>query len=167
METTSNIYISYQLASSANKTMMDYIKSYIRPKASFKASKPGLELKTPSLVSALAPGTMSSSPQPRNSALEFATSHSLHPSGVFKNNTQEHIDDIKSDIAINWAYNLQNKRMWTSGSVGEGVVLRKAYKAYVSCPAELRFITGGLFDAACELNVKVVLQLLDICPIFL
>lgn len=56
--------------------------------------------------------------------------------------------------------------MWTSGSVGEGVVLRKAYKAYVSCPAELRFTTGGLFDAACELNVKVVLQLLDICPMF-
>lgn len=146
---------------------MDLIKSYIRPKVSSKSSKPGSELQTPSLATALAPGTMSSSPRPRNSAVDSATSHSLHPSGDFRNNTQEHIDDIKSDIAINWAYNLQNKRMWSSGSVGEGVVLRKAYKAFVSCPAELSFSTGGLFDAACELNAKVGLQLLDLCPIFL
>lgn len=34
-------YISYELAYSANKTIMDIIKSYIRPKASSKASKPG------------------------------------------------------------------------------------------------------------------------------
>lgn len=146
---------------------MDIIKSYIRPKASSKACKPGSELKNLSLAPDVAPGTMSSSPRPRNSALDFATSHSLHPSGDFRNNTQEHIDDIKSDIAINWVYNLQNKRMWSSGSVGEGVVLRRAYKAFVSCPAELSFSTGGLFDAACELNAKVGLQLLDVCPIFL
>lgn len=146
---------------------MDIIKSYIRPKASSMAFKPGSELKIPSVAPALASGTVSSSPPPRNSALDYATSRSLHPSGDFRNNTQEHIDDIKSDIAINWVYNLQNKRMWSSGSAGEGVVLRKAFKAFVACPAELRFSTGGLFDAACELNAKVGLQLLDICPIFL
>lgn len=138
---------------------MDIFKSYIRPKASSKASKPGSEPKTPSLAPALAPGTMPLSPRPKSSASDFATSHSLHPSGDFRNNTPEHIDDIKSDIAVNWVYNLQNKRMWSSGSVGEGVVLRKAYGAFVSCPAELRFSTGGLFDAACELNAKVGLEL--------
>lgn len=157
----------YQLANAVNKTIMDIIKSYIRPKASSKACKPGSELKASSLAPALAPETMSSISQPRNSALDFATSHSLHPSGDFRNNTQEHINDIKSDIAINWVYNVQNKRMWSSGSVGEGVVLRRAYKAFVSCPAELSFSTGGLFDAACELNTKVVLQLLDVCLISL
>lgn len=57
--------------------------------------------------------------------------------------------------------------MWSSGSVGEGVVLRKTYKAFVSCPAELSFSTGGLFDAACELNAKVKVRLLDLCPISL
>lgn len=146
---------------------MDIIKSYIRPKASSKASKPGSELKTPSVAPALAQGTISSSPRPRNSGLDFVPSHPLHPSGDFRNNTQDHIDDIKSDIAINWVYNVQNKLMWSSGSVGEGVVLRRAYKAFVSCPAELSLGTGGLFDAACELNAKVGLQLLDVCPIFL
>lgn len=145
---------------------MDIIKSYIRPKASSKAAKPGSELKTLSLAPALTPGTMSLSQRPRNSAFDFAPSHSLHPSGDFRNNTREHIDGIKSDIAINWVYNVQNKRMWSSGSVGEGVVLRRAYKAFVSCPAELSFSPGGLFDAACELNAKVGLLLLDVCPIF-
>lgn len=141
---------------------MDIIKSYIRP----KASTPGSKMTTPSLAPALAPKTIPSSPRRRNQALDFANSHSLHPSGDFRNNTQEHIDDIKSDIAINWVYNLQNKRMWSGGSVGEGVVLRKAYKAFVSCPAELSFSTGGLFGAACELNAKVRPRLLDLGPIF-
>lgn len=145
---------------------MDIIKSYIRPKASSKASTPGSKMTTPSLAPALAPETIPSSPRRRNPALDFASSHSLHPSGDFRNNTQEHIDDIKSDIAINWVYNLQNKRMWNSGSVGEGVVLRKSYKAFVSCPAELSFSTGGLFGAACELNAKVGPRLLGLGPIF-
>lgn len=161
VETASNIYVYfYHLANAVNKTIMDIIKSYIRPKTSSKASKPG---SAPPLV----PETMSSIPQPRNSVLDFTTSHSLHPSGDFRNNTQEQINDIKSDIAINWVYNMQNKRMWSSGSVGEGVVLRRAYKAFASCPAELSFSTGGLFDAACELNAKVGLQLLDVCTILL
>lgn len=91
----------------------------------------------------------------RNSASGVNTPRSLHPAGDFRNNAQEQIDEIKSDIAINWVYNIQNKRMWNGHSIGEGVVLRKAPKAFMSCPAELSMETGGLFDAACELNSRV------------
>lgn len=79
----------------------------------------------------------------------------MHPAGDFRNNAQEQIDEIKSDIAINWVYNLQDKRMWNGHGPGEGVVLRKAPKTFMSCPPELSLETGGLFDAACELDTRV------------
>ena len=120
-----------------------------------------------SLAPDLAPETMPPSPRRGNSALGLATSYSLHPSGDFRNNTQKHTDDIKSDLALNWVYNLQNKRIWSSRSDGEEVAWRKAYKAFGSCPAELSFSTDGLFHATWELNAKLRLRLLDICPISL
>ena len=132
---------------------MNALKSYIRPTGASKPSTttPSIQMAPPSSGASMKAPSIRS----RTSASGFATPRSLHPAGDFRNNAQEQIDEIKSDIAINWVYNLQNKRMWNGHSYGEGVVLRKAPKNFMSCPAELSLETGGLFDAACELNSRV------------
>ena len=63
--------------------------------------------------------------------------------------------DIKCDVMVNWLHARQLENMWSSGSIEEGVVLKKAKDLYSSCPAELSMIRGQLFDAVQHLNVKV------------
>ena len=67
----------------------------------------------------------------------------------------DEVNEIKSVVAMNWVYQLQNEYMWNSGSLGEGVIMRKAARQFIACPPELTTIRGGLFDAAAELNAKV------------
>ena len=67
----------------------------------------------------------------------------------------DEINEIKCNVAMNWVYQLQNEYMWNSGTSGEGVILRKAPKQFLSCPPDLQTVRGGLYDAACELNAKV------------
>lgn len=67
----------------------------------------------------------------------------------------EEVNEIKCVVAMNWVYQLQNEYMWNGGSLGEGVVMRKAARQFIACPPELTTIRGGYFDAAAELNAKV------------
>lgn len=67
----------------------------------------------------------------------------------------EEVNEIKCVVAMNWVYQLQNEYMWNSGSLGEGVVMRKAARQFIACPPELTTVRGSLFDASAELNAKV------------
>ncbi|KAL8918292.1 MAG: hypothetical protein Q9208_007460 [Pyrenodesmia sp. 3 TL-2023] len=82
---------------------------------------------------------------------------SLHPSGDFRNQGMEEVNEIKCVVAMNWVYQLQNEYMWNSGSLGEGVVMRRAARQFIACPPELTTIRGGFFDAAAELNTRLVM----------
>ncbi|KAL8947354.1 MAG: hypothetical protein Q9222_006358 [Ikaeria aurantiellina] len=82
---------------------------------------------------------------------------SLHPSGDFRNSGMEEVNEIKCVVAMNWVYQLQNEYMWNSGSLGEGVIMRKAARQFIACPPELTGVRGGLYDAAAELNSKIVM----------
>ncbi|KAL8763090.1 MAG: hypothetical protein Q9184_001050 [Pyrenodesmia sp. 2 TL-2023] len=139
---------------------MNTFKSYIRPNKS-GAKGP------PPLPSAPMEMTASSSKTPSISGTQgarsgFATPKgsrpaSLHPSGDFRNQGMEEVNEIKCVVAMNWVYQLQNEYMWNSGSLGEGVVMRKAARQFISCPPELTTIRGGFFDAAAELNTRLVM----------
>ncbi len=81
---------------------------------------------------------------------------SVHPDGDFRNNSRQDIDDLKCAVAINWVYHVQNENRWNGNSGAEGVVLRKAPRQFNACPDELRHNAGGVFDAARELNARVI-----------
>ena len=140
---------------------MSFLKSYIRPNASSRpaAPKPDIQITPPAsgTASIRPPG---SSHTQRSSSYSFGVSNagsrtSLHPNGDFRNNGQREIAEIKSNVAINWVYQLQGENMWNNRGPGEGVVLRKAHKEFIACPMELATVSGGLFEAATELNAKV------------
>ncbi|KAL9593918.1 MAG: hypothetical protein Q9219_007314 [cf. Caloplaca sp. 3 TL-2023] len=146
---------------------MNAFRSYIRPnkgggKAAppppppasvpmeMKASSSGpSSLKTPSIQT---PATRSGYGTPNRSRPA-----SLHPSGDFRNSGMEEVNEIKCVVAMNWVYQLQNELMWNSGTLGEGVIMRKAPRQFIACPPELTTIRGGLFDAAAELNSRLVM----------
>ena len=56
---------------------------------------------------------------------------------------------------VNYLHQQQLEHMWSDGTPGEGVILKKSRDQYTSCPAELSQYEGGFFDAARKLNVKV------------
>ena len=137
---------------------MNAFKSYIRPK------------KDPATTPSLNPSSameMKESPSAAPSTVQTPTTRSgygtparsrpgsIHPSGDFRNNPMEEVNEIKCVVAMNWVYQLQNEYMWNGGSLGEGVVMRKAARQFIACPPELTTVRGGLFDAAAELNAKV------------
>lgn len=142
---------------------MNAFRSYIRPNKGgakdaashsaptsmeMKASSGGpSSLQTPSIQT---PATRSGYATPRSSRPT-----SLHPSGDFRNSGMEEVNEIKCVVAMNWVYQLQNEYMWNGGSLGEGVIMRKAARQFIACPPELTTIRGGLFDAAAELNSRV------------
>lgn len=80
---------------------------------------------------------------------------SIYPSGDFRNANLESINEIKSDVMVNWLHQQQLEMMYTAGGRGEGVVLKKFRDSYACCPTELSYERGGLFDAVRKLNVRV------------
>ena len=95
-------------------------------------------------------------PQPSGSSVSTTGSRqSSFPVGDFRTNTQEEINDIKCEIVVNWLHSQQEEKLWTSGRLGEGVVLKKARGKYTSAPADLMEDEGGFFSAIQALNVRV------------
>ncbi len=80
---------------------------------------------------------------------------SIYPSGDFRNAAVDEIADIKADVMVNWLYQQQMERLWTTGDRGEGVLLKKKRAEYTCCPQELQQDYAGLFDAVVKLNVRV------------
>ncbi|KAI4124414.1 MAG: hypothetical protein LQ338_004805 [Usnochroma carphineum] len=143
---------------------MNALKSYVRPnKSGAKAPPPppsapiemGVSSSTPSTTQA--PGIQTAASRSGSATPKTSRPASLHPSGDFRNQGMEEVNEIKCVVAMNWVYQLQNEYMWNSGSLGEGVVMRKAPRQFIACPPELTSVRGGLFDAAAELNAKLVM----------
>lgn len=82
---------------------------------------------------------------------------SLYPTGDFRNAALDEITQIKSDVMVNYLHQQQLEHMWSDGTPGEGVVLKRSRDQYTSCPAELSQYEGGFFDAVRKLNVRVSL----------
>ncbi len=136
---------------------MNTLKSYIRPAK--KADK---------LSPAVAPTYNEKSEPPRTLQTPYSVQSpdysgantprsraSLHPEGDFRNNADEHVNEIKNMVALEWVYQMQQEHTWSSNSYGEGVVIRKSIGKFAAAPIGLEEERGGLFDAARELNARV------------
>ncbi|KAL2353394.1 glycosyl transferase family group 2-domain-containing protein [Cryomyces antarcticus] len=69
----------------------------------------------------------------------------------------EDINEIKSDVMVNWLYQQQMERLWTAGGHDEGVVLKKGRGAYTCCPSDIIDEPVGFFKAVQTLNVRVAM----------
>jgi len=136
---------------------MNTFKSYIRPAK--KANEP-----SPAVAptyneksdSPQTPRTPYSVQSPDYSGVNTPRSRaSLHPEGDFRNNADEHVNEIKHMVALEWVYQMQQEHTWSSNSYGEGVVIRKGVGKFAAAPRGLEEERGGLFDAARELNARV------------
>ena len=58
-------------------------------------------------------------------------------------------------MMCNWLHQQQVERMWTTNSIEEGVMLKKAKADYNCAPEDLSSRPNGVYDAVRKLNVKV------------
>lgn len=63
--------------------------------------------------------------------------------------------DVKCDVMAQWLHSKQEEKIWTSGEIGEGVLVKKAKGSYSYSPAELAHDGSGLYEAVSQLNVRV------------
>lgn len=62
---------------------------------------------------------------------------------------------VKCEVMIQYLHQRQIEKLWTDGSVTEGVVLKRAKNDFVCQPQELSQQVFGFFDETRKLNVKV------------
>ncbi|KAK4539659.1 hypothetical protein LTR36_010485 [Oleoguttula mirabilis] len=79
---------------------------------------------------------------------------SLYPAGDFRNSQADDINEIKSDVMVNWLYQQQMEKLWTAGGHDEGVCLKKGRSTYTCCPADIIEVPYGFYKAVETLNVK-------------
>ena len=135
---------------------MNAIRSYIRPAKKDEVT----HAKAPSYDEKAEPPRTPRTPYSVQSPdfSGFATPRSrtsLHPEGDFRNNADEHVNEIKHMIALEWVSQMQSEHTWSSNGYGEGVVIRKGVGKFAANPVQLESERGGLFDAARVLNARV------------
>lgn len=64
---------------------------------------------------------------------------------------------VKCEVMIQYLRQRQMEKLWTDGSITEGVVLKRAKNDFVCQPPELAQQLFGFFDEIRKLNVKVCL----------
>lgn len=74
-----------------------------------------------------------------------------------KSISPERLRAMRADVMVNWLHSKQEERIWTTGTPGEGIVLKVTKGQYVCCPSELRFDSSSLYDVIAMLNVRVSL----------
>lgn len=135
-------------------SIMNFLKSYVRPHGQGKARAPP----------AATPMEMAASG--KSSHLKIAeNSHpgtrsvsrpiSLYPDGDFRNTDFTGINVIKCAIASEWLHQQQQKMQIYHATLNEGVVLKRAQGDFISCPEFLTASPLGLHEAASSLNAKV------------
>lgn len=135
---------------------MNALKSYIRPAKKEEAAPGPPSAYDEKMGSPRTPRTPYSVQSPDFSG--FATPRSrtsLHPEGDFRNMADEHVNEIKHMIALEWVSQMQSEHTWSSNGYGEGVVIRKSVGKFAANPVQLEAERGGLFDAARQLNARV------------
>ncbi|KJY01756.1 glycosyltransferase family 2 protein [Zymoseptoria brevis] len=127
--------------------------SYIRPdKAKKEEPAPVVDEKP----QAVTPASHSASPSTSgHSSGSWSRPSSIAPGDGFRGS--QDMNDLKCDVMVNWLYQQQMERLWTSGGIDEGVVLKKSKAAYTCCPADITEESNGFFKAVETLNVRVAM----------
>ena len=92
---------------------------------------------------------------PTNGTSSDSRPVSLYPVGELP--IQQDLNDIKCDVMVNWLYQQQMERLWTTGGIDEGVVLKKSRGAYTCCPEDIIEEPFGFFKSIQALNVRVAM----------
>ncbi|KAI9699641.1 MAG: hypothetical protein M1836_002675 [Candelina mexicana] len=142
---------------------MHAFKSYFHPASKIEDEKKSVKSNVEMKASPMGPSTpgLSSKTTPAGTTPTASRSvsrpASIYPTGDFRNSAVDDIADIKADVMVNWLYQQQMERLWTSGERGEGIVLKKKRADYTCCPRELAQDYAGLFDAVLKLNVRAAM----------
>jgi hypothetical protein len=106
-------------------------------------------------------GGGASQPKPNNHSPGASRPASLRhssflPAGDVRNGDAEAINDIRSDIMVNWLYEQQLRNQYISGAQDafEGVVLKKARGTFTCCPPQMAAIPDSLFAVVARMNVR-------------
>jgi hypothetical protein len=78
-----------------------------------------------------------------------------YPNGDFRNSSRETVRDIQSTIMVNWLRQMQMEKLWSVGSPGEGVILKKDRDSYVCCPETLKDHSPLFYNQVVGMNVRV------------
>jgi hypothetical protein len=149
--------------------MASFFKSYLKPKAAAKNQNSSPDAATSAAVDMAQLRTVTSQTGsgfgPHNWAPHqgYASTasdgvsqpSSLYPEGDFRNNDPDAIRNIKCEVMVNWLHSKQEENIWTTGEMGEGVVLKKSKGRYVCCPGELQHDTSNFYQSIATLNVRV------------
>ena len=176
------ISVENRLGQSHAGLTMNFVKSYVAPRkvpntqnrhAQSQHAPPAMvELQKPTSAKVPAyatPPETSDSNRPfnmksgRTSGVNTGTSTprsraSQFPEGDFRNRPQEHINLIKSELALEWIAGKQQEKGWYSRGPDQGVVMRVSKGQYISAPASLKEDPQGLVAAAAMLNVRVSVE---------
>lgn len=80
---------------------------------------------------------------------------SIFPQGDFRNSSMMDLDRIRADVIINGLSQQQHRKLWSTGQLGEGIILRQSKGIFACAPPDLEEDEGGLFDAIRTMNVGV------------
>lgn len=80
---------------------------------------------------------------------------SLYPPSAYT--CDKEVNNLKCDVMVNWLYQQQMERLWTTGVPDEGVVLKKARESYTACPEDLQENQNGFYNAVEKLNVRAAM----------
>ncbi|TVY34691.1 hypothetical protein LSUB1_G005516 [Lachnellula subtilissima] len=75
------------------------------------------------------------------------------PYGDFRNTPRHSILDMKADVMVNWLKQIQIEMLWSTGSSGEGVVLKKGRNDFTCAPKNLKSASSFL-DQVVAMNVQ-------------
>lgn len=78
-----------------------------------------------------------------------------YPLGDFRNSSRETVRDIQSTIMVNWLRQMQMEKLWSVGSRGEGVILKKDRGSFVCCPETLKDGPSLLYNQVMGMNIRV------------
>jgi hypothetical protein len=81
--------------------------------------------------------------------------HSFLPAHDARNQNTESINEIRNDMMVNWLYEQQLRKQYTTGADPyEGVVLKKSRGTCTCCPPQMAGIPGSLFAVVAQMNVR-------------
>jgi hypothetical protein len=106
--------------------------------------------------------------RPSNSGYSNGTSLSepkLTPSSSYlerfsRVSSEANIEEMRGNMMLEQLHNEQTRRLWSTWSPGQGVVLKLGRGKYAACPPQLEAESGGLFDQIITMKTRVCSVLL-------
>lgn len=75
--------------------------------------------------------------------------------GDYRNSDADTLSEIRNDMMVNWLYEQQLRKQYSSGmDPSEGVVLKKSRGNFTCCPPQMAAIPDSIFAMVSQMNVR-------------